>query len=178
MSKRVFDVGSRFGRLVVLERLSPTLKSLCRCDCGVEKIVHDAHLTNGKTISCGCAKADRNRERALHGHAPRAGASRTYDCWKNMKGRCYVKSRPDFRYYGGRGITVCDRWRESYENFLADMGEVPEGLTLPPNCSARWVNHSVPRSTGRRCCDIRALPRTLMVADGELYPAQPFRRLP
>lgn len=86
-----------------------------------------------------------------------------------MKGRCYVKSRPDFRYYGGRGITVCDRWRESYENFLADMGEVPEGLTLdrkdpegnyePGNC--RWATRQEQRINQRPPGSQQAIERTI-----------------
>jgi hypothetical protein len=73
--------------------------------------------------------------------------TRTYRKWDSMIGRCHRTSHPNFAYYGGRGVVVCDRWRESFSNFLADMGEAPDGLWLdridnakgyePGNC--RWV---------------------------------------
>lgn len=80
--------------------------------------------------------------------------SRTYRKWDSMIARCYRKSHPAFKYYGGRGVTVCDRWRDSFTNFVADMGEAPAGLWLdridngrgyePGNC--RWVT---PRESAR-----------------------------
>lgn len=70
-----------------------------------------------------------------------------YQTWKNMKGRCHNPNRKDYHLYGGRGVTVCDRWRHSFPNFLEDMGERPEGMTVerkdssaaygPDNC--RWA---------------------------------------
>jgi len=87
-----------------------------------------------------------------HGHSPRNGKlSLTYHSWQAMKLRCYYPSQPGFKNYGARGIAVCDRWRNSFENFLADMGERPEGKTLdrypnndgnyePGNC--RWATLS------------------------------------
>lgn len=84
-----------------------------------------------------------------HGHARDGAISKTYGVWKSMRHRCRNKNDPNYHHYGGRGITVCERWN-SFENFLADMGEKPDGLTLeredndrgygPDNC--RWASWS------------------------------------
>ena len=70
-----------------------------------------------------------NKGNFRHGHAKNGGESRAYISWKHMRGRCLRKTHKDYRFYGGRGIRICKRWRK-FENFLADMGDRPEGLTL------------------------------------------------
>ena len=113
----------------------------CRCDCGNLTKVRGDHLKNKNTSSCGC-KA-RNCIGKTHGLT----GSRTYRIWAQMKNRCLNSSNKDYKYYGARGITVCERWR-TFENFLEDMGEAPHELTLdrhpnpggdyePGNC--RWA---------------------------------------
>ena len=84
---------------------------------------------------------------------------KTYACWQGMKQRCYNKNCCNYNSYGGRGIIVCDRWMHSFENFLADMGKKPEGMSIdrinndgnyePSNC--RWTTVKVQQSNRRKC---------------------------
>lgn len=123
-------------------------KALYRCECGIEVRAFVSNVTRGHTKSCGCLRNKATGDRArTHGHKPPDGPSRTYAAWINMRQRCNNPSRADFKNYGGRGIYHSPRWI-SFEVFLADMGECPEGLTLdrkdtyghyyPLNC--RWAD--------------------------------------
>jgi len=130
---------------------------LVRCDCGVEKLVDGAHMRYGKIRSCGCLAEDMGPEHGrkhlarFAGHNRRHGMSRTpiYAIWKTMWDRCRNPRNRDWKYYGGLGVRVCERWA-LFENFYADMGEAPSGLTLdrrdpfgdyePSNC--RWITHA------------------------------------
>lgn len=95
---------------------------LCRCSCGNELVVLGASLVSGMQVSCGCKKADRLRILATtHGMS----GSPEHRCWKAMNQRCYNQNATYYSEYGGRGIRVCDRWRYSFKNFLADMGHLP-----------------------------------------------------
>lgn len=120
-------VGQRFGRLVVVA-LSDDRRGgrrwHCRCDCGVEKTIVTCALRNGHVNSCGCLR----RERATtHGQTKaRAGqATREYQTWQALIRRCVDPKNVEFARYGGRGITVCARWRASFDAFIADMGPRP-----------------------------------------------------
>lgn len=179
---RFFDLtGLRFGRLTVLNRaddkVRPNGKRVpawnCACDCGNLRIAEGSYLRRGTAESCGCLVVEK---RFKHGHA--GGKNRKmspeYRTWHRMKKRCLDADHPDFEYYGGRGITVCDRWLEpdgqGFINFLEDMGERPEGLTLerknnelgylPENCvwTTRYAQSRNRRVTrwvefqGRRLC--------------------------
>lgn len=137
----------RFGKLLVLELAEKskngTAKWRCRCDCGVEKVLFSTVLRRGQA-SCGCDQPQRISEaRTTHGMTESA----TYNSWKSMRARCTNPNSPDYAAYGGRGIAYCAAW-ESFETFLKDMGERPEGMTLdrfpnqdgnyePGNC--RWA---------------------------------------
>ena len=118
-------IGQKFGRLIVIKKMANNKHRqsmwLCRCDCGKEKIICGGDLKNGHTRSCGCF----NREKITkHGHYQNNKKSQIYSSWDSMIGRCTNPNDRDYRNYGGRGITVCERWRK-FVNFLKDMGEHP-----------------------------------------------------
>lgn len=118
-------VGERFGRLQVLakaESIPSSAMWLCRCDCGNEVVRRGGGLSRGRVNSCGCLVADNNREiRQTHGLRQAA----EYGVWNGMKQRCGNPNQLHYVRYGGRGIVVCDEWRESFAQFYADMGPRP-----------------------------------------------------
>ena len=133
-------VSLRFGRLTVLSEWqrrrypSATLRRrvLAHCDCGNFTTVETVHLFSGHTKSCGCGGG-------IHKHGDnRRGrpSAREYNSWCAMIQRCTNPAAPNYKNYGGRGIKVCKRWRESYEAFLADMGRRPS-----PNHSIDRINN-------------------------------------
>ena len=135
---RAYDLmGRRFERLLVVERAGSTADRMalwrCVCDCGGEKTTTTRNLTSGAAKSCGCYHKERSAEacraRLLkHGHTA-GGNSRTYRIWANMVSRCTNEKFDSYPYYGGRGIVVCDRWRE-FTLFLEDMGEAPADMSI------------------------------------------------
>jgi len=147
-------VGSRFGRLVVIAR-SASLghggsgRWTVRCDCGATKIVYGSNLRGGRTTSCGCRNSEVVIARSTkHECAPRIRHAPEYDTWCRMIQRCHNPNSKDFVDYGARGIAVCDRWRGSFEAFLADVGRRPtndhsidridnDGNYEP--CNVRWA---------------------------------------
>lgn len=159
-------IGARFGKLTVAGEADPYINPKagtkirswkCTCDCGVSVVVRGDCLRNGNTNSCGCEKWP-----TKHGQCK----SKTYETWMNMQRRC---RNGKLKNYGARGVQVCERW-QTFENFLADMGERPDGCSIdridsrkgysPANC--RWAtrvqqNRNTSRNRfiehqGRRMC--------------------------
>lgn len=123
-------LGKKFGRLVVVEKAghdkwgNDLWKSECLC--GKNLTTRGAHLRKGKTKSCGCLNAELSGNRArTHGMTKKS----IWKIWRGMLNRCNNKNYHEYRYYGGRGITVCKRWLD-FESFFKDMGDRPQGLTL------------------------------------------------
>jgi hypothetical protein len=125
-------VGCIFGRWEVLEYSGSSgqgAKWLCRCECGTEKPVNASSLLSGRSESCGCLMKEALSLRSIHGHIRGGKQSATYVVWRGMLRRCADANHPSYANYGGKGIRVCERWK-SFEAFLDDMGERPEGKTL------------------------------------------------
>jgi hypothetical protein len=115
--------GQTFGRLTALEYDSKICRWLCLCECGRKKWIFSSALTRGNTRSCGCLKSQLAREAHLtHGKS----GSKVFNTWVHMRDRCFNPKSKFYKDYGGRGITVCERWLV-FENFYADMGDPAEG---------------------------------------------------
>ncbi len=125
MPKKLEIIGLTFGRLTVTREAERSARGvvrwLCRCECGKEAIVFSQKLTGGNTRSCGCLRQDSNASRSTHDKRHDV----EYRTWMSMKARCLNHLCADYPRYGGRGITICDRWLDSFEHFLADMGKRP-----------------------------------------------------
>lgn len=150
-------IGQTFHRLKVVgvsDKKSGGHRLLtCSCECGAERYVRAHSLRSGVTKSCGCLHKEVKRVHGLFG-------TDEYNVYNGMMQRCNNTKHPSYSRYGGRGIKVCDRWLESPLNFLSDMGERPDGLSLdridndgdyePSNCRwATWEEQARNKSTNR-----------------------------
>lgn len=176
MSRRLeISPGEVYGRLTVIREVSPkasgkTLQRCveCECECGEVGVYRLYTLRNGNTRSCGCLSAEtRHTSSVTHGGSD----TPEYHVWSGLRGRCTNPKDAAWRNYGGRGISVCDRWLESFPSFLEDMGRRPSsshsidridvnGDYAPDNC--RWatsreqmrntrVNHLVEHAGETKC---------------------------
>jgi hypothetical protein len=121
--------GVRVGRLTVMKRVVSdghgNATWLCHCDCGRKKIVTGRSLRSGNTRSCGYYGRQTGRMNTTHGHLKSYHATSAYLAWRGMLARCYQPHSDGFRWYGGKGIRVCKRWRADFAAFLADVGLKP-----------------------------------------------------
>lgn len=123
--KFVNIAGQRFSRLTVISYVGQG-KWNCICSCGKTKLCSKSHLTTSYVKSCGCLKSETTANKNYkHGCAVRGSKTTEYHSWEALKQRCLNLNNPDYYNYGGRGIIICDRWLESFENFLTDMGLKP-----------------------------------------------------
>lgn len=156
-------LGQKWGRLFVvsyegIHNHKATWR--CLCDCGAETIVEGKKLRRGHTRSCGCLKREVSAARQFkHGHTYVLGNkrlsmnvyTREYRAWMNLKQRVLNPNSEDYNNYGARGITICERWLNSFSDFYVDMGPCPEGLEIdrinvngnyePSNC--RWTTELI-----------------------------------
>ena len=170
-------IGRTFGRLTVLEDAGPTNSNerryLCICECGGKRRVRGARLRHGEATDCGCGAREiisRTAKRTFTVH----GLSRTptYSVWHGIIGRCTNPKSGAWKNYGGRGISVCERWRD-FLSFLEDMGERPQATEIdridndgnyePGNC--RWVTRRQNLSNRRNSRFLSANGNTMTIAE-------------
>lgn len=153
-SKLFQDItGKKFGRLTAIgyrgrtsELQARTSLWWFRCECGNVTLAQSNNVKNGHTSSCGCFAIESAKANATHGMRHTG----IYNCWVSLRARCYNPKATSYPIYGGRGIEVCERWRNSFENFYEDMGPRPTGKSIdrinvngnyePSNC--RWATQT------------------------------------
>lgn len=129
--KNIIDnlIGRTFGSLTIIEKIHNKKYAtyLCKCSCGNQKEIVGNSMIRGLTKSCGCLQkkivSDNFKKHGCVG-------SKEYNIWKSMNQRCHNPNNSAFKYYGEKGINVCKEWRNSFETFLKDMGNKPEGKSL------------------------------------------------
>jgi hypothetical protein len=174
--------GDRFGMLEML-RAAPSRHDegwerrfwLCRCDCGKTYEAHDRDLVTGEKTNCGCVWRIRQRAGTLAANTTHGlSQSVEYTIWRTMKQRCFEPSSESYHLYGGRGISVCDRWRDDFAAFYADMGPRPsdkhsieridnDGNYEPSNCC--WATRNEQARNRRTNVRIEHEGKNLTIAE-------------
>jgi hypothetical protein len=172
MPKKLDLTGMKFGRWTAIRedgRAYQKVMWLCRCECGKEGRVSAGNLRNGLSKSCGCWNLEQVRSPKKHG----LSQSPEFTVWQNMIERCTNPKNTAYENYGGRGISICERWRESFSNFYADMGPRPEGTTInridndgnyePSNC--QWATDQEQQRNKRSNHRITAFGKTMLLTE-------------
>jgi hypothetical protein len=140
-------LGKQFERWTVLEERQGSKHVMCRCQCGTVSLVLRNNILSGKSKSCGCLNIEAiKKSNTSHGYSNKR--DKTYSTWLAMHRRCDTPADDSYKWYGGKGIYVCDKWKD-FSNFLADMGPRPEGKeisrkhSLGPYCkdNCEWLTH-------------------------------------
>ena len=198
MARIEHKLGERFGRLAIISLNTrpcaydpKKIEWKCRCDCGNELFVRANALHSGKTRSCGCLALEMRKAKkgipvkykTTVSETP--GRLRAYRSWEKMKSRCLDEKSFKFKDYGGRGILICQRWLESFDNFFEDLGERSEGKTLgridnegnyaPDNC--RWEDREQQDNNKRNTLFIKGTPLTQFCTDKNLSASHVRSRL-
>lgn len=200
-------IGKKFGRLTVVcevdRRRKPSGATIrfmqCECDCGNKKEVALEKLRNGETQSCGCLHVERTIQASTrHGFAKKhASRSKEYNTWAHIKQRCTNPNNRSFKDYGGRGISMFQGWADSFELFLSDVGEAPDGSDVsidridndrgyePGN--VRWSTRSIQNSNKRtnvyvqfegRSETLTQISRRLGIDEKQLWHRYRVKKLP
>jgi len=165
-------IGKRYGRWLTIEEGLKDKRGLrtmkCVCDCGTIRDVPLSRLRFGSSQSCGCINIEIHTER-LTSH--NMCYTPEYKTWESMKRRCTMPSQDRFKNYGGRGITVCDRWFNSFENFFEDMGIKPDRYSIeridndgnyePSNCKWIPLNEQQSNTTQNHLLTFQGITKTL-----------------
>lgn len=166
--------GLKFGRLTVIKqdgKLNREIKWLCQCVCGGMVSTIGSNIKRGITKSCGCLQRNNaGTYSKTHGEGGQGNTTPEYRSWCHLKNRCQNPNNAAFRFYGGRGITVCESWSNSFESFLKDMGRKPSskhsidridvnGNYEPSNC--RWATQMEQSMNKRNTIQICAFGKTM-----------------
>lgn len=173
-TKRIDLTGMRIGRLLVIREKKERNKNghimyECLCSCGNKKNILGSSLRRS-TKSCGCLQKEKASKHSMEG-------TRTYKAWISMKSRCVNYNNKRYKDYGGRGITVCEKWMNDFNSFFLDMGEAPEGCSIDridnnmgysaENC--RWATPK--EQANNRRSNVK------VIIDGELITVEEYSKI-